>query len=161
LWEESVTPIAANIERLESIQEKVLFGRETLEEKQLFYSDLSEYASLQIPCPFLRDGACAIYPVRPYSCACILSTSPRTWCDRNNLDRQKKTIYRKNPNRGVDPRYMGLAESIIFGCLPSLVYQILNDGYNFISSFQGLEGLKEEAADDPQVQNILRLIQAA
>jgi hypothetical protein len=56
---------------------------------------------------------------------------------------------------------MGLAESIIFGCLPSLVYQILNDGYNFISSFQGLEGLQKEAAADPEVQNILYLIQTA
>ena len=155
-WEETIAPIADNIERLENIEEKVLIGTETDEERQNFYDDLTTYASLLAPCPFLRDDACTIYSVRPYSCACLLSTSPREWCDRTNPARQKTSIYRKHPSRMSEMPYLGLTNSIIFGCLPQLVYRILAEGYAFLSGYPGLEGLKREAAADPEVRAVLR-----
>jgi len=43
-----------------------------------------EYFSLQIPCPFLEDGACSIHPVRPLSCREFLVTSPPGYCSNPN-----------------------------------------------------------------------------
>jgi hypothetical protein len=154
-WEAAITPIVHNIDRLEAIQEKILFGQETMEERQVFYSDLTVFADLNNPCPFLYDGVCTIYPVRPYSCACVLSSSPQEWCDRNNPNRQKPSIYKSHPDRASEMPYMGLATGIIFGCLPNMVYRIMVYGYSFLSSFQGLEGLKTRAAADPEIRTIL------
>ena len=155
-WEDAIAPILFNIDRLESIQEKVLFGRETMEERQLFYSDLTSFADLSNPCPFLHDNACIIYPVRPYSCACVLSSSPQEWCNRKNPDRQKPSIYKNHPDRASEMPYMGLTTGIIFGCLPHMVYRIMVYGYAFLSSFPGLEALKNRAATDPEICTVLQ-----
>lgn len=40
----------------------------------------AEYFHLRIPCPFLEDGSCSIYTVRPFSCREYLVTSPAEAC---------------------------------------------------------------------------------
>ncbi len=155
-WKARINPIAQNLERLEKLQEKILFGRESVKEREVFYADLSVYAGLNTPCPFLEDGACTIYEVRPYTCACVVSSSPPEWCDRNNPYRGKTSIYKAQPNRFAEPPYLGLTSSIIFACLPELVHHILAYGYAFLSSFEGLEKLKPRAAADPEVRAVLR-----
>jgi hypothetical protein len=149
-----------NIDRLETIQEKVLFGRETMDERQTFYADLTVYADINNPCPFLHDNACIVYPVRPYSCACVLSSSPQEWCNRKNPGRQKPSIYKSHPDRASEMPYLGLTTGIIFGCLPHLVYRIMVYGYAFLSSFQGLENLKARAAGDPEIRIALQKLNA-
>lgn len=39
-----------------------------------------EYFELQMPCPFLIDGSCAIHPDRPVACREFNVTSPSAWC---------------------------------------------------------------------------------
>ena len=40
----------------------------------------SKYFSLQIPCPFLEEECCSIYPMRPLVCREYLVTSPAEMC---------------------------------------------------------------------------------
>jgi Fe-S-cluster containining protein len=44
----------------------------------------SKYLDFQVPCPFLEDAVCSIYPVRPGCCAAHRSTSPPEWCSKND-----------------------------------------------------------------------------
>jgi Fe-S-cluster containining protein len=39
-----------------------------------------DYFYQRIPCPFLEDHACSIYPVRPFACREYLVTSPAEYC---------------------------------------------------------------------------------
>ena len=39
-----------------------------------------EYLYQRIPCPFLEDGACSIYPIRPFACREYLVTSAPEHC---------------------------------------------------------------------------------
>ena len=39
-----------------------------------------DYFSVQVPCPFLEDEACSIYPIRPFACREYLVTSPPEQC---------------------------------------------------------------------------------
>ena len=41
------------------------------------------YWELQIPCPFLLDGACSVYPFRPLVCRQYLASSPRNCCTQS------------------------------------------------------------------------------
>jgi hypothetical protein len=48
------------------------------------------------PCPLLRDGACCIYPVRPFGCRCMVSSVPcrRTgWAETDPLTLTVNTLF--------------------------------------------------------------------
>jgi Fe-S-cluster containining protein len=45
-------------------------------------------------CPFLRDGLCSIYEVRPYMCAALIAVSPPEYC-KSEYD--KSELYRAYP----------------------------------------------------------------
>lgn len=48
----------------------------------------AEYFHLRIPCPFLDEGSCSIYPVRPLACREYLVTSPAEACaGKGQVDR--------------------------------------------------------------------------
>ena len=49
------------------------------------------YFSLQIPCPFLEQGACSIHPLRPLTCREFLVTSDAKFC-RNPNETNVKTV---------------------------------------------------------------------
>jgi Fe-S-cluster containining protein len=56
-----------------------------------------KYNRLVRPCPFLdrKEGACRIYPVRPFVCRHFFSLSPAGWCDPGHssyLDRDTRCI---------------------------------------------------------------------
>lgn len=48
------------------------------------------YHPLQIPCPFLEEEACSIYPWRPTTCRQYYVTSPANWC----IDPFRKNVRR-------------------------------------------------------------------
>jgi hypothetical protein len=55
-----------------------------LKEKTSGIADLKGYLSLHRKelggCPFLDEGICGVYPVRPISCRALLSTKESRWC---------------------------------------------------------------------------------
>jgi Fe-S-cluster containining protein len=38
------------------------------------------------PCPFLKDGACGVYPVRPVGCIATFSTGDPQYCGRSDIE---------------------------------------------------------------------------
>lgn len=59
--------------------------RKRTAEKQAITMDMSAMEFLQYihPCPFLSEGECLIYPVRPMACRCYLSSSAES-CHKQN-----------------------------------------------------------------------------
>ena len=89
----------------------------------------AQYRDMQIPCPFLADSRCLIYPVRPWSCSGHYAVSPPEWCD--NAAPQEPVIHRMIPDDGdladiiriTDPRLL-LYELT----LPTMVYRLMVEG---------------------------------
>ena len=90
---------------------------------------LDDYAKLNVPCPFLTEKACSIYPVRPICCASYTAISPPDYCqpDCANLAVICEAV----------PSVEGLRELAMLGeraltmhqeSLPSLVYRLLTEG---------------------------------
>jgi Fe-S-cluster containining protein len=54
-------------------------------------------------CPFLSDGACGIYRVRPASCRALLSTMENSWCgaDFSELSADEKKLYMDSLDRSI------------------------------------------------------------
>jgi hypothetical protein len=52
----------------------------------------SEYFSQQIPCPFLDEECCSIYPMRPLNCREYLVTTPAELCALPTADEQRVRI---------------------------------------------------------------------
>jgi len=53
------------------------------------------------------------------------------------------------------PYFMPLRNKIFFANVPLLVHDILEQGYDTLSSVPGLENLKEAAFRDPEVRTVL------
>ncbi len=69
------------IERLEKIED-------TAEHKALG----RDYFQLGLPCPFLEDNACSLYPLRPFSCREYNVTSPPELC-RDPINNEVKIVW--------------------------------------------------------------------
>jgi Fe-S-cluster containining protein len=91
---------------------------------------LDDYARLGAPCPFLEDGACVIYEVRPICCASHLSISPPERCREGSAE--QPLICEATPDAE------GLRELALLGepalalhqeTLPALVFRLLTEGF--------------------------------
>src|SRR4030042_1477035 len=51
-----------------------------IEKQKAFMKVAREYERLDIACPFLANGECSIYEVRPFVCAGIVATTPADYC---------------------------------------------------------------------------------
>lgn len=89
----------------------------------------TRYFAANIRCPFLVDGLCSIYPVRPLACSGHHAVSPPEWCAPDS--QQKPEIRRMMPDdrdllamiRVADP-WLTLFEL----ALPTMVYRLLTEG---------------------------------
>jgi hypothetical protein len=126
-------------ERIESIKppldEIIKFGK--LEPKEQaeperrarFEAAVGVYRLQSIPCPFLKDGACCIYEVRPWACAGVISVSPREWCNASNPNWSRLKTYRLETYAMFErPYYVKTPRPIPLGCLPLMVHSILKKG---------------------------------
>jgi hypothetical protein len=108
-----------------------------------------EYLKLNIPCPFLMEGSCSIYEVRPWCCESVVATSPAEWCDGANEKEPK--ICMVNIDRTEEPPYFRDFDGYAFSNTPIGVYQILVSGTNWMSQIPGLENLHSAFISDPEV----------
>lgn len=117
---------------------------------------LYEYAVANIPCPFIHNGECSIYEVRPYACAGAFATTPAELCQP--LNRSKGRIYTAvSPDLLDDTSfYYRSLEQPVQDILPIMVYNILSYGIIGMPEIPGLEGLPREFMDDPDVSPVLR-----
>jgi Fe-S-cluster containining protein len=119
--------------------------------------DLGEYWRNRIPCPFLADNACSIYPVRPVMCAGLIVTSPSEWCDPQHPDYARKKPFQIT-NRVLleDRTFYGMElERPVWSFFPMMVHNILEWGPLGIPDIPGKEELANRFMDDPQVHRII------
>jgi len=90
---------------------------------------LTEYAGLNLPCPFLDENKCSIYPVRPICCASHHSVSPIEWCAPGSSE--QPMIYEAMPAREDLIELNHLTEAALSlhqETMPVLVYSLLTIG---------------------------------
>jgi Fe-S-cluster containining protein len=89
----------------------------------------TRYFMTNIRCPFLVDGLCSIYPVRPLACSGHHSVSPPEWCAPDS--QHKPEIRRMTPD---DRDLLGMIQvadpwlTLFELALPTMVYRLLTEG---------------------------------
>jgi Fe-S-cluster containining protein len=133
-------------------------GADYIQKKQEAFSQAQAlYARQNISCPFLNNGLCSIYEVRPYNCAGFYSTTPPEWCDPSNPYEPK--IYRsKLPGEVILDLtfYQKPLKTPVFTFMPISIYEIFNGGYGYLSTIPGFENLEHEFINDPEIKSYLQ-----
>lgn len=142
-WRDNILKIEGCFRKINDLGEKINLGQATNEDRRLFDEESRVYARQDNPCPFLVDGACSIYEVRPYICANYFSISPPEWCHASH-PRARQAIHMKiGLQLGNDIPYFALPKgNRIVSSMPFLVHRILEKGYDGLASITGVEGLK-------------------
>lgn len=121
--------------------------------KDAFMKTSDEYRQLDIPCPFLVNNACSIYPIRPLVCASCVSLSPSDECRPSSATAPYMLIINSDDDQ---PQYFrGAGKNRITACAPLLVHEILKYGYDYLSNMPGLLGLDVEAFGDPAMRALI------
>jgi len=155
-WRERVIRIERCFRKINLLHEKITCGEASKEEEQMFDAECDLYARQNIPCPFLVDGACSIYEVRPYVCARLAAVTPAEWCQPGHPRQGEVEHFKAEIHLDKDmPYFMQPKGDCVFSCMPFLVYRILEEGYDVLSSVPGLENLKKAALSDPEIQSAL------
>jgi Fe-S-cluster containining protein len=120
--------------------------------------DLAEYARLNIPCPFLRDGICSIYEVRPFVCAGLIVTTPAEWCNPRHPEHTRKKTYQiSSTYLPKDRSFYGKdLEKPVWSFMPIMVYNMLEYGLAGMPGMAGMESLLYRYIHDPEVQPVIR-----
>jgi Fe-S-cluster containining protein len=148
---ENINDLLARMERL--FNEMVSF-RFSEDSKQAFLAEADKYAAQNIPCPFLRDNACLIHPVRPWTCASLFATSPAEWC--HPLNPNKAKTYTDTFGLTVKlPFYYKPFKDQVYSFLPVMVYEILEGGFFYLAWVTGSKSLLAEATNDPEIRIIV------
>jgi hypothetical protein len=116
-------------------------------EVELFYDQCGAYGLADIPCPFLVEKSCSIYPLRPYVCAGVVSVTPREWCHSSHPNvgnvQNVKVPFQLEEDM---PYFAAPGGSYFYSSMPFLVYRILEEGLGALSSVPGLEELKKSGS---------------
>jgi Fe-S-cluster containining protein len=142
-----------NIERcfhvLNSTYHKIAAGVAGEEEKELFDQGCTKYASARLSCPFLLEGACSIYQVRPYVCAGAGAVTPGEWCEVTHPQHNKAKYVKVPAITEPDmPYFLKHEGQEIISSMPFLVYRILTEGYDVLAEIPGLEWLRQVKRDE-------------
>lgn len=106
-----------------------------------------EYRRQNLPCPFLSEGSCSIYEVRPFTCAAIVATTPPERCRPESPD-SPNTYIISAAEVFDNVFYYNRIEGTVLAFMPLTVYSILTGGYQLLAGIPGLEGLDELSAED-------------
>jgi len=141
-WRKDLGMFYNKLPRLDQMIARNLSGKLSTEEQSRFQADINSYTSCRTPCPFLINDACSIYEVRPFVCASLVSVSPTEYCQWDTPGANQAKYYRFGFNMEADfPYFVKPRSSIVFGCMPELVHRIIEGGYSFLSTIEGLESL--------------------
>ena len=143
-WHRGLGPLINKLERLDRMVAKSTTGRLNLQEMERLQADIHAYTMSKLPCPFLINNSCSIYEVRPFVCARLVATTPAEECNYND-PAANKAKYRRWGFKIEDdmPYFLKTHERIVSGCVPELVHRILEGGYPFLASIEGLEKLTQ------------------
>ena len=156
-WKTQIEPAAECLDIIGRLYGKSIVSQITEEETRIFRTAMDDYESRNISCPFLIDGACSIYEVRPYVCASVVSISPAEWCHPAHPNRQQLSYLKTELPLSQDmPYFVRPSGSMIFANMPQLVHDLLNKGYATLASIPGLEALQQAVMGDSEVLAALR-----
>ena len=142
-WRGNILKIENSFRKINELGEKINLGQATDEDRRLFDEESRVYARQNNPCPFLVEGACSIYEVRPYICANYFSVSPPDWCQPSHPSARQAIHMKIGLKLGKYIPYFALPEgNRIVSSMPFLVYRILGGGYEALSSITGIESLR-------------------
>jgi Fe-S-cluster containining protein len=123
--------------------------------REVYLHKTAAYGQLDIPCPFLDDGSCSIYPVRPFVCAAYVVVSPPENCKSSSHKDPIRLIGAHSPLS--HPSYFrGPKNSVILSPVAQMVQQILIGGYMCLNDIPGFDGLQDEIVQVPEVRAILK-----
>lgn len=121
----------------------------------VFMQKAEAYFQLNILCPFLYNGACSIYPVRPFVCASLVAISPPEYCKSSSASAPVLLLGAPSPD--LHPSYFrGPQDSVMFSPAALLVHEIINGGFIYLNDLPGMNGLEEEAFGDPDIFGVLQ-----
>lgn len=106
----------------------------------------NEYRRQGLLCPFIAEGACVIYEVRPFTCAGLVATTPPEHCSPHSRAKAKTYVF-SSPEMFEDNFYFGKIHGTVLAFMPLLVYSILEGGYQSLANIPGLEGLEQHHRD--------------
>lgn len=142
-WRKGLGQFTNNIERLDRTIARSLTGRLSLPEMERLQADIHAYTMCRLPCPFLNDGGCSIYEVRPFVCARLAATTPPEDCQWEDPAANRAKYRRWGFKVESDmPYFIPPVETVVSGSAPELVYRILEGGYSFLAGIPGLERLR-------------------
>ena len=119
-----------------------------------FMQESEKYLLLDIPCPFLDNGICAIYQVRPFVCASQIVVSPPDHCKPSRPETPVLLLGALNPDLSP-PYFRGPKKNVIFSPAALMVHGIIEGGYLYLNDLPGLAGLESEAFNDPQIRALI------
>ncbi|OFX10251.1 MAG: hypothetical protein A2516_08470 [Alphaproteobacteria bacterium RIFOXYD12_FULL_60_8] len=122
--------------------------------REAFLAASREYHRLNISCPFLADGACSIYPVRPLACGGLVAFSPPEMCMASNSEPPEVLI--TTPTVPEPSYFYGPDKLQINSPFALLVFQLLQNGYDYLAQIPGSGDLAEKVYSDPEVIEALR-----
>lgn len=111
------------------------------------------YLRQNLFCPFLWEGRCLIYPVRPKACASLFSFSGPESCDP--LSPEEPEQFAVASGQPDPPYYYGGASHLFLGNIPVMVFELLKGGFVYLSSLPSLKNIAQEALEDPKARQIL------
>jgi Fe-S-cluster containining protein len=150
-WRERVAKIERSFRKMIELRGKVSAGRASREEQQTFDTAGAAYRRENLPCPFLKDNACSIYEIRPYVCAGHVSITPPAWCESTHPFYGQAECCGLSLRMENDMAYFIPTSDFTLFNLPQMVFQILEQGYDFLSTLPGIQGLKEKVMNEPAV----------
>ena len=124
--------------------------------QQQFSEENSRYYRQNIPCPFLHEGACSIYEVRPYMCAALVSVTTPEWCRPGSPDAPEQLRVYPSEIENDLSFYYGELEDRVLSYMPLTIYEILKNGTYYLSSVVPyLKELDGEFCADPEVASVI------
>jgi Fe-S-cluster containining protein len=153
IWREKVRVNESLFKSIRDILNKGSAEGFTEKNRQAYQEATVLYLAQNIPCPFLSNGICSIYEVRPWPCAGVVATTPGEWCSPLTNDKPSVYISRLTPK---EVPYFRETKALIMFPVPLGVYEILNGGFIWLSDIPDLEGLDNETMTDPEVRPILQ-----
>jgi Fe-S-cluster containining protein len=157
-WRTRVEKIRGTFFEISRLQQKRMAREDTPHDSDSFNSELIKYSEERLPCPFLNESSCSIYEIRPFVCAGLASTTCREWCDPAHPCHKHIRLLKAEVTMDEDMPYFANPQGKpALTNMPALVYEILRYGWEFLWKVPGLEYLKANITDDPEINEILRM----
>jgi len=158
-WLGKVRAIRDVFEEIYRLAGKRFSGTISDAEEEALGDALYTYRLQDIPCPFLKEGACTIYEVRPFVCAGLIATTPPEWCNPRHPDYGRSNYLSLEPEKkSYVPYFANPEHKPCFSCLPFGVNDILQGSWGYLGKLAGCEWLLDRVKTEEEIQAVLRRV---